>query len=832
MKLFCAIVGVAESAFEVDIAEDASVSALKKAIRAEPEFGYPNSKLQLFLAKKDKGKGAWLTEEDVAILRVDLVSQDYKQMKSTLKLDNDDIFGKSFHPGEDQVHVLVKFPEGIDIERNRVTVPMGPVVNVSSCDDLLAFLESEMTNKEETMSNPHILSAESLQFQLVGREDAIKAAANCFNRIIKAGRGIGSDRTDRPIPVCSGISGLGKTRMLEESSTIFQEMRLDPKSVVRLIVPYYNGYSPTPVERLMPIQASFSWRLLYRFFLDNNCALPFADWIESRLPSNGDKLRLSKAINVIERKLRQSAQGQESLYLYLGIDDYQKIERLSTSGANTGTSILRQLVEAIAGFLCKKSSGLVVLPMFAGTDLGIIASGSIANSSYYVTERLPMTLLTLGQVVTFVESNAKFAGYLQDNQVQNHLFALGGVPRWVVEYVLNLKMCSEPGTITLESIGKCFKNVWTKYVDAYMESMSTQQLVRLAAFAVSGRQVRQQDKFDKKFKWSKLRDSSLCLLNPSSTPKDCDVRVPYALLQSIASSDDMTSEAEKCFAAALSDMEKLVDSELFVREPWQSWEIFGACFYAVRINALLVIGRSTVTLEELLPGALIADNMCGISVKLSPSRVFQCNEQFGLSTPKVVSRKNHLSEETDWTSSGSIIVNGVDGEGVDIFFALKDALSGNLIVFVDQRKRRFGAFQPSSAKEHLRQLRKHRPRFLGKDTRLVGGVMNCVAPSNLQTYVVPHDCFLVTRDETKRFHGTLAYHPACSPLVPIYSANKTALMSVLIGSEAHKKKAAEEIIRKRKEPSGGFIDFGEVRSRFKHMKLEVEIDYNYAVLTR
>ncbi|KAE9258632.1 hypothetical protein PR003_g35128, partial [Phytophthora rubi] len=33
MKLFCAIVGVAGSAFEVDIDEGASVSALKEAIK-------------------------------------------------------------------------------------------------------------------------------------------------------------------------------------------------------------------------------------------------------------------------------------------------------------------------------------------------------------------------------------------------------------------------------------------------------------------------------------------------------------------------------------------------------------------------------------------------------------------------------------------------------------------------------------------------------------------------------------------------------------------------------------------------------------------------------
>ncbi|EGZ04335.1 hypothetical protein PHYSODRAFT_536652, partial [Phytophthora sojae] len=509
----------------------------------------------------------------------------------------EELFGTGASLGKNVVHVLVVVPKGGDVEHDRVDVPKGRAVDTTSCDDLLAFLESEMANKQEIVVNRNILGAESLQFRLVGREEAIKTAADCFNRIIEANRGTGSDRTHRPIPVCSGISGLGKTRMLEESGTILEEMKLDPKYVVRLIVPYYNGYKPIPVERSMPIEASFSWRLLYRFFLDNNCAFDFVTWFESRLPCNGSQLTFRNCIKIIERKLRQSVQVQRMQCIFVGIDDYQKIEKLRTSGANAGTSILRELVETIAHFLCTKMSSLVVLPMFAGTDLGVIAPDSIANSSYYVTKRLPMTLLTLGQVLTSVESNANFAGFLRHTQVYRHLFALGGVPRWVVDYLLGLKRCSEPDTITLKSIKMCFEGVWTTYVDAYTGLISTHQLVRLAAYAVSGRQVRHQDAFDKQFKWSKLRDSSICVLNPSSsTPRVCDVRVPYALLQSIASSDDMTSKAEIFFAAALSDIEELVDSELFVREPWQSWEMFGACFYAARINALLVLGRSTVTL--------------------------------------------------------------------------------------------------------------------------------------------------------------------------------------------------------------------------------------------
>ncbi|KAL3659036.1 hypothetical protein V7S43_015920 [Phytophthora oleae] len=56
------------------------------------------------------------------------------------------------------------------------------------------------------------------------------------------------------MPICSGISGSGKTRMLEEGGTILEEMKMDPKHVFRVIVSYYNEFDLQPVEDSMPIQ--------------------------------------------------------------------------------------------------------------------------------------------------------------------------------------------------------------------------------------------------------------------------------------------------------------------------------------------------------------------------------------------------------------------------------------------------------------------------------------------------------------------------------------------------------------------------------------------------
>lgn len=391
---------------------------------------------------------------------------------------------------------------------------------------------------------------------------------------------------------------------------------------------------------------------LVSFFRDMNCDLSFPKWFKSRLPPNGAQLTLECAVQVIDRKLLDKLQEPATLYLSLGVDEYQKIEKIGARQRDPNTSLLRELVETIGALLCLKSSSLVLLPMFAGTDLGVIASGSIANSSYYVTKRLPMNLLSMDQVFSIVESNASYARLLSHAQICRDLFVLGGVPRWVVEYLKSVeKTCVQGEPVKLDNINKCFVEIWSAYVQYYLDSLETPQLVRLAAFAVSGQTVDLNGTFDGNLKWSKLRDSSLCLLIPriSSKSGEHDVRVPYALLVNIGSRrEELVTDAERNFASALNDMRDEVDSTMFKLQPWQSWEMFGACFYAVRINALLALGHSTVTLRNLLPGTLMSGKTSAITAILVPSKVIRCAGAFGASTPPLIPRKGKRLETIDW----------------------------------------------------------------------------------------------------------------------------------------------------------------------------------------
>ncbi|KAL4086252.1 hypothetical protein PRIC1_014382 [Phytophthora ramorum] len=112
VKLFCAIVGVAGSAFPVDIDADQLVGDLKKAIKKEKTNKLKDidaADLQLFLAKKDEGRGAWLDGAGAAAVALDERGhpQGCVLMDPTLWIKNPKHFGDNFQPGEGQVHVLV-----------------------------------------------------------------------------------------------------------------------------------------------------------------------------------------------------------------------------------------------------------------------------------------------------------------------------------------------------------------------------------------------------------------------------------------------------------------------------------------------------------------------------------------------------------------------------------------------------------------------------------------------------------------------------------------------------------------------------------------------------
>eukprot|EP00644_Phytophthora_capsici_P001142 jgi/Phyca11/129711/e_gw1.86.23.1 len=123
MKLFCAVVGEAESVFHVDIEPGETVSDLKDAIKEinkhDPVLKNVTAmNLQLFLAKKG---GAWLSGDDPAVLELEEgeIHPDILEMMDAKPMLDDKtlqflLFEKNKlpQPSTNQIHVLVEIPAG------------------------------------------------------------------------------------------------------------------------------------------------------------------------------------------------------------------------------------------------------------------------------------------------------------------------------------------------------------------------------------------------------------------------------------------------------------------------------------------------------------------------------------------------------------------------------------------------------------------------------------------------------------------------------------------------------------------------------------------------
>ncbi|GMF28345.1 unnamed protein product [Phytophthora lilii] len=140
VKLFCAIVGAAGSAFEVKIDDTESVSALKKAIWEEIKAKFIHddkfrsvvaSDLQLFLAKTEGN--AWLSSltEDVKKLKkgkktalVESLTQEDKELQGEDPIS--EYLEGMDAPKVKQIHVLVVVPmqDGTSNEMSAATTPL------------------------------------------------------------------------------------------------------------------------------------------------------------------------------------------------------------------------------------------------------------------------------------------------------------------------------------------------------------------------------------------------------------------------------------------------------------------------------------------------------------------------------------------------------------------------------------------------------------------------------------------------------------------------------------------------------------------------------------
>ena len=131
VSLYCAIVGLPQSTFVVDIDTNRSVAHLKKAIKEDNavDVRCDARKLRLFLAKKD---GVWLRDDGDLdkLIQTEGFLDGMEEMRASWELSDPSLFGTGVMLGKKVVHVLVVLPRtmasplGESITVGGVTIPV------------------------------------------------------------------------------------------------------------------------------------------------------------------------------------------------------------------------------------------------------------------------------------------------------------------------------------------------------------------------------------------------------------------------------------------------------------------------------------------------------------------------------------------------------------------------------------------------------------------------------------------------------------------------------------------------------------------------------------
>jgi hypothetical protein len=535
--------------------------------------------------------------------------------------------------------------------------------------------------------------------------------------------------------------------------------------------------------------------LLHRCFIDGN-GDAFAQWFSKSLPVNGAGLTLRLALAVIRQKYINLGmiKPDETLHLFLGVDEYQTIHEVG--GRKRGNEeLLQDLLNVLGDIMASPVAGVRIYPMFAGTDFSVI---SIVNSSKTESLRMPMYLLTQSDVEAAISSVPNGERLLLHAPVRRHLFYLGGVPRWVTEYILRLlkeiERIPSDEFLTIETIERVFYAIKNLYVVEWGKGLSSLDFVKLASYALSGVRIVLNDKKIGGMTWSRVRDSSLCLINSRS-----EVMIPYSILHELAeytpeSFGHNYNEAIGNFILCIRGLIEKVDKLIYDKAPWQLWEVFGAYFHALRINSFIIVGHSVVKVKQLFKGAIV--NGCEDEVELRPMQVMETTDKLStdMSSP-IIRRKGNDVERHDWLKEGLVIINGDGGEGVDVFFALKKKSLDAYVLFTDQRKRVAGNNLGKIGASNLLQKASIMPRILPANNTLVTCLFSCVVYANIRAEDLAENSIVVAYGQNQRYHGTLYTHPASSPFVKI-NTDPISYIQMLFSSK-DKRKLAYAILAQR-----------------------------------
>lgn len=336
------------------------------------------------------------------------------------------------------------------------------------------------------------------------------------------------------------------------------------------------------------------------------------------------------------------------------------------------------------------------------------------------------------------------------------------------------------------------------------EGLAIESLICLVAWACSGKTVDEAEVGFAGLKWSRIRDASLCLL------EDGKVIIPYGIVRYLAtlSAPVGALPAARAFLQNLVYLVKHVDAVVYDLEPWQLWEVFGAVFHAARINALQILGEISVRFSDICRGAL--GKGYDTIVSLRPVNVIKTSAEFSEDMQANIPEYGCENGLFDWVKEGWVVVNGAGGKGNDIFWCLPQTGKENKFVTCsDQRKLIAKSLGPRTVSSLVDKARIQPTVAPGP---VVVGLFHILPDYNKGVDSLPPSSFLVSRPQSKAYHGVFALHPASSPFININHALQSSLQLLF---DKNAVGSAQCLISARAEKT--FADLQDLSLRFPNL---------------
>ncbi|KAI9327218.1 hypothetical protein BDR26DRAFT_940618 [Obelidium mucronatum] len=709
---------------------------------------------------------------------------------------------------DDLCHVLVLMPTS-SVEtvspaftfKNSISVPM-------TAEGLWDWVHESPANSSENISGSEIVSQDNINkdisvlFPLAGRKSSLQHIASCFSAVYANRHS--TDRNTRPIPVCSGVPGLGKTRLLKECATTVMDMTgIDGMRLSVIISFGTDGNRYGSMDDYLGIQCSFAWRVLHSFFKAQH---KFEKWMLTKSPTNRKELTLDTVLSTIEFHWAKKFPRTKKFLVFLGIDEYQQL------GSQENLNLL---LDSLCDSSCiSKNSRVALFLMLAGTDPNMTR---IARTSHASTKRIPISFLTHAESMHAIGPyiSSVHPGFVVSDAFAQNVYYLGGVPRLLTKFaelvvnmdlkdLLEIKLRLAREEVLLElahpqlSVADTLKLLAISFTNTPIKNLLVCPFKNSLVPSAQS------------WNWNQMVSHGICLVQEGGC-----IRVPFhvvhQLLSRTANESDCLDEYQLALLSSLDDLSKNVEVPLPNVPSWLSWESFGAHFYCLRINSFLVLGRKKLALSDLLRGAQFNNSaVFETQVQIQVANVFKSNEAYGPELQRNITHTELNSNTSDWLDGEilQVVLNREGATGVDIFFALKCADNDGYIVVLDQRKRLASEIHQADLSTYKSKVPEH-PTFLKNlNVKSVLGLMSIYSKARFEK--IPNSTFIVSAPDSGYFHGSLVDHPGCSIAIDVNSGLKTSIQQLFVGTQQKRKEWSENIIEHRKK--GRIQDAAEFRS--------------------